>query len=41
MEHFYLDVTAGEVHRAARTVREIAPRFLERYVGWVEPFLPS
>lgn len=41
IEHFYLDVTAGEVHRAARLVRDIAPRFLERYVDWIEPYLPG
>jgi uncharacterized protein YutE (UPF0331/DUF86 family) len=40
IEHFYLDVTAGEVHRAARLVYDIAPRFLERYVDWIEPYLP-
>jgi uncharacterized protein YutE (UPF0331/DUF86 family) len=40
IEHFYLDVTAGEVHRAARLVRDIAPRFLRRYVDWIEPHLP-
>lgn len=41
IEHFYLDVTAGEVHRAARAVRDIAPRFLERYADWIEPYLPG
>ena len=41
IEHFYLDVTAGEVHRAARLVHDIAPRFLDRYVNWIEPCLPS
>lgn len=41
IEHFYLDVTAGEVHRAARLVHDIAPRFLERYVDWIEPYLPA
>jgi uncharacterized protein YutE (UPF0331/DUF86 family) len=41
IEHFYLDVTAGEVHRAARLVRDIAPRFLDRYVDWIEPYLPA
>lgn len=41
IEHVYLDVTAGEVHRAARLVHETAPRFLDRYVDWIEPFLPG
>jgi len=41
IEHAYLDVTAGEVHRAARLVHDIAPRFLERYVAWIEPYLPQ
>ncbi|HEU4703824.1 MAG TPA: HepT-like ribonuclease domain-containing protein [Conexibacter sp.] len=40
IEHTYLDLSAGEVHRAARLVREIAPQFLERYVDWIEPYLP-
>lgn len=41
IEHFYLDVTAGEVHRAARVLRDIAPQFMSRYVDWIEPYLPS
>jgi uncharacterized protein YutE (UPF0331/DUF86 family) len=41
IEHVYLDVTAGEVHRAARLIHETAPRFLDRYVDWIEPYLPS
>jgi uncharacterized protein YutE (UPF0331/DUF86 family) len=40
IEHTYLDLSAGEVHRAARLVHEIAPRFLRRYVDWIEPYLP-
>lgn len=41
IEHVYLDVTAGEVHRAAKLVHEIAPQFMSRYVDWIEPYLPS
>lgn len=41
IEHAYLDVTAGEVHSAARLVHDIAPRFLNRYVDWIEPYLPQ
>jgi uncharacterized protein YutE (UPF0331/DUF86 family) len=41
IEHVYLDVTAGETHRAARLIHDTAPRFLARYADWIEPFLPS
>jgi uncharacterized protein YutE (UPF0331/DUF86 family) len=41
IEHVYLDVLAGEVHRAARLVHTTAPRFLDGYVDWIEPYLPS
>jgi hypothetical protein len=37
----YLNVTAGETHRAARLIHDTAPRFLERYVEWIEPYLPG
>ncbi len=40
IEHAYVDVTAAEVHRAAQLVHAIAPRFLRRYVDWIEPYLP-
>jgi hypothetical protein len=41
IEHMYIDVTAGEVHGAARHVHGVAPRFLQRYVDWIEHYLPS
>jgi hypothetical protein len=41
IEHAYLDLTAGEVHRAARLVFETAPGFMAGYRAWIEPYLPT
>jgi uncharacterized protein YutE (UPF0331/DUF86 family) len=41
IEHAYLDLTAGDVHRAARLVHDTAPDFMTRYRDWIEPYLPS
>ncbi|MFL5816845.1 MAG: hypothetical protein ACJ76L_04510 [Conexibacter sp.] len=41
IEHAYLDLTAGEVHRAARLVHDTAPGFMRAYRAWIEPFLPA
>lgn len=41
IEHAYLDVTAGEVHRATRLVHDTAQRFVPRFRRWIEPYLPS
>lgn len=41
IEHMYIDVTAGEVHRAARIVRGAARRFVPRFRAWIEPYLPQ
>lgn len=41
IEHAYLDVTAGEVHRAARLVHDAAQRFVPRFRAWIEPYLPA
>jgi hypothetical protein len=40
IEHVYLDVTAGEVHRAAVLVHDTAQRFVPRFRDWIEPYLP-
>lgn len=41
IEHMYIDVTAGEVHRAARLVHSAARQFVPRFRGWSEPHLPQ
>jgi len=41
IEHMYIDVTAGEVHRAAWLVRDAAQRFVPRFRDWIEPYLPQ
>jgi hypothetical protein len=41
IEHAYLDLTAGEVYRAARLVHDTAQRFVPRFRAWIEPYLPA
>lgn len=41
IEHMYIDVNAGEVHRAARLVHDTAQRFVPRFRDWIEPYLPT
>jgi len=40
-EHVYVEVTAGEVHRAALLVHDAAQRFVPRFRAWIEPYLPQ
>ena len=39
IEHSYLDIPAGDVHRATELVREAAREFIGRYRSWIEPHL--
>jgi hypothetical protein len=39
IEHEYLGSSAGDVHRAAQLVHEVAREFLTRYRPWIEPYL--
>lgn len=39
LEHGYLRIPAGDVHRAAVLVREAALEFIGPYRVWIEPFL--
>jgi uncharacterized protein YutE (UPF0331/DUF86 family) len=39
IEHGYLQVSAGDVHRAAELVHDAARDFIGRYRVWVEPHL--
>jgi uncharacterized protein YutE (UPF0331/DUF86 family) len=39
IEHSYVEVPAGNVHRAAELVRESARDFIARYRAWVEDYL--
>ena len=39
IEHAYIDVSAGDVHRAARLIAEIARDFIGPYRAWIEPYL--
>ncbi|MFI5010012.1 MAG: hypothetical protein ACHQDY_07035 [Solirubrobacterales bacterium] len=39
IEHGYLRVSAGDVHRAAELVHEAARDFIARYRVWIEPHL--
>jgi hypothetical protein len=39
IEHSYVNLPAGDVHRAAELVRDTARRFLDRYRDWIAPFL--
>jgi len=39
LEHSYLRINAGDVHRAAELVHETAPDFISAYRRWIEPFL--
>jgi hypothetical protein len=41
IERMYIDVTAGEVHRAARLLHSAARPFVPRFRDWIEPHLPS
>jgi uncharacterized protein YutE (UPF0331/DUF86 family) len=39
LEHSYVDIPAGDVHRAAELVHETALEFIGPYRAWIEPFL--
>lgn len=39
IEHGYLQVSAGDVHRAAELVHDAARDFIGRYRVWIEPHL--
>lgn len=39
IEHSYVSRPAGEVHRAAELVHEVANQFMVRYRPWIEEFL--
>jgi uncharacterized protein YutE (UPF0331/DUF86 family) len=39
LEHDYFNLSAGEVHRATKTVRQTAPEFIVSYRPWIEPYL--
>ncbi len=39
IEHGYLQVSAGDVHRAAELVHDAARDFIGRYRAWVGPHL--
>jgi len=39
IEHSYVGINAGDVHRAAELVHETAPDFIRAYRPWIEPFL--
>lgn len=39
LEHEYLGVPAGDVHRAAATVSRVATDFIDPFRAWIEPFL--
>ena len=41
LEHSYVHVNAGDVHRATKLVYEAAPQFIRAYRPWIEPFLPT
>lgn len=39
IEHSYVRVRAGDVHRATRLIHEAARDFIARYRQWIEPYL--
>jgi uncharacterized protein YutE (UPF0331/DUF86 family) len=39
LEHSYVRINAGDVHRAAELVHETAPDFIYAYRRWIEPSL--
>ncbi len=39
LEHQYLGMPAGDVHRAARVVSSTADDFIEPFREWIEPYL--
>lgn len=39
LEHDYLYMSAGDVHRAVKTVRQTAQEFIGPYSAWIEPYL--
>jgi uncharacterized protein YutE (UPF0331/DUF86 family) len=39
LEHSYVHVNAGDVHRATKLVYATAPNFIRAYRPWIEPFL--
>jgi uncharacterized protein YutE (UPF0331/DUF86 family) len=41
IEHTYVQIPAGKVHRSAELVREAARDFIARYRNWIEPYLKN
>jgi hypothetical protein len=39
IEHSYVGVSAGDVHRATQLIHEAARDFIVRYRQWIEPYL--
>jgi len=39
LEHSYVAINAGDVHRAAELVYDAAPKFILAYRRWIGPFL--
>jgi hypothetical protein len=39
IEHDYVGLAAGDVHRAVKTVAKAAPEFIGRYKPWIAPYL--
>jgi hypothetical protein len=39
IEHDYVGLAAGDVHRAVKTVAKAAPEFIGRYTPWIKPYL--
>jgi len=39
IEHDYVGIPAGDVHRAVDAVAKAAPEFIERYKAWIRPYL--
>lgn len=39
LEHRYVEIPAGDVHRSAELVHETALAFIGPYRAWIEPFL--
>lgn len=39
IEHGYVQLPAGDAHRAAELIRESAREFIGRYRSWIEGYL--
>ncbi|HKB51848.1 MAG TPA: hypothetical protein VKC63_10490 [Solirubrobacterales bacterium] len=39
IEHEYIRLPAGKVHETATLVHETAPKFIDLYRAWIEPYL--